>query len=775
MPPDHPLWAHSPSPGSDKWHHLRDHLLGAAQLARRFAEPFGGGELAYWLGLLHDCGKAAEAWQRRLIEVADAGGTVGIDHKTLGTKIAIERGLWRFAEAIFAHHGGLLDWTSFEDEYEARLNRYAAGIRSAESVLPKLLPELSADLRLRSVVPQQWKQNPLIGEMAMRLVFSALVDADVLDTQAFHQQLSAPRVRPDADFGHLVELFERRRAEMLTVRPESPIDPIRNKVYADCLAAAEGDRGIFRLHAPTGVGKTLASAGFALRHAARHNLRRVIVAVPFLTITEQNARVYRAMLDEPGVVLEHHSQVDFDAEWAGLWARQAAENWDAPFIVTTFVQLFESLFARKPAAMRRVHRLAGSVIVLDEVQALPHDMLVPILDGLRLLVDHFGASVLLSSATQPKFWALSVLKESRYTDIVDDVASLNATTRRVTYEWRLDPKPTLAEIADDAAKLATDTSRPARDVGGAAMVVVNTTADARTVYERWRAQGLTDIAWHLSTRMCPAHRRRVLDTVTERLRANQPVLLATTQLVEAGVDVDFPVVFRAMAPADSLLQAAGRANREGQLPRGRVIVFDPADGGQPPSYRLLVDEARSWFGPDKADPDDVEALENYYQGIYLALNLEDPKHIGQQIQQARREWDFETVADGPEVSELPMGSHRDKVKGLRERSKAFRIIRDQGISVVTPKGAATQAEQDELVELIERIRYSPIPNLRDLRRLQPYTTTVHSDVLRDKGVAALMKPIIGSRVVEGALVEWLGDYDEATGINLDPRIEEFIL
>lgn len=475
------------------------------------------------------------------------------------------------------------------------------------------------------------------------------------------------------------------------------------------------------------------------------------------------------------MVLEHHSQVDFDAEWAGLWARQAAENWDAPFIVTTFVQLFESLFARKPAAMRRVHRLAGSVIVLDEVQALPHDMLVPILDGLRLLVDHFGASVLLSSATQPKFWALSVLKESRYTDIVDDVASLNATTRRVTYEWRLDPKPTLAEIADDAAKLATDTSRPARDVGGAAMVVVNTTADARTVYERWRAQGLTDIAWHLSTRMCPAHRRRVLDTVTERLRANQPVLLATTQLVEAGVDVDFPVVFRAMAPADSLLQAAGRANREGQLPRGRVIVFDPADGGQPPSYRLLVDEARSWFGPDKADPDDVEALENYYQGIYLALNLEDPKHIGQQIQQARREWDFETVADGPEVSELPMGSHRDKVKGLRERSKAFRIIRDQGISVVTPKGAATQAEQDELVELIERIRYSPIPNLRDLRRLQPYTTTVHSDVLRDKGVAALMKPIIGSRVVEGALVEWLGDYDEATGINLDPRIEEFIL
>src|SRR5690606_29135225 len=238
--------------------------------------------------------------------------------------------------------------------------------------------------------------------------------------------------------------------------------------------------------------------------------------------------------------------------------------------VTTFVQLFESLFARKPSAMRRVHRIAGSVIVLDEVQALPHAMLVPILDGLRLLVEHFGASVLLSSATQPEFWALRVLGDSDCNDIVSDVPSLNATMRRVTYEWRIDPKPTLADIADDAATLATDTSRSAGEVASAAMVVVNTTADARTAYERWREQGLADIAWHLSTRMCPAHRRRVLDTVIERLRTGQPVLLASTQLVEAGVDVDFPVVFRAMAPADSLLQAAGRANREGRLPYGRV-------------------------------------------------------------------------------------------------------------------------------------------------------------------------------------------------------------
>jgi len=258
------------------------------------------------------------------------------------------------------------------------------------------------------------------------------------------------------------------------------------------------------------------------------------------------------------------------------------------------------------------------------------------------------------------------------------------------------------------------------------------------------------------------------------------VLLASTQLVEAGVDVDFPVVFRAMAPADSLLQAAGRANREGRLPYGRVIVFDPVDGGQPTSYGLLVDEARSWFGPDKADPDDVEALANYYRSIYLALNLEDRKHIGQQIQQARARWDFQTVTDGPEDLEFPAErghNNRDnqQEQARRDRSKAFRLIQDQGISVVTPQGAETQAEQDQLIELVERIRRSPVPNMRDLRRLQPYTTTVHSNVLRDKGVTTLMEPILGDRVEVGALVEWRGGYDEATGINLDPRIEEFIL
>ncbi|WBB78157.1 CRISPR-associated helicase Cas3' [Micromonospora sp. WMMD882] len=762
MSVDVPLWAHSPAPGTDVWHSLEDHLRGTAELARRFATPFGGGDLAYWFGLLHDCGKASDAWQQRLAEVAGTDGRVGIDHKAFGARLAYERGLGMFSIGIFGHHGGLLDAGVFRARLKEALAKAPENIASAERALTRLLPELPADLS--AALPELWRTDPLVGEMALRLCYSALVDADGLDTHAHHHQLPAPRVRPDADFDHLAKRYEQRRAELLAERPRSPIDGLREQVYAGCLAAADRERGIFRLHAPTGVGKTLAAGGFALRHAARHGLRRVVVAVPFLTITEQNAAVYRDMLDEDGVesvVLEHHSQVDFDGA-AGRWGRQAAENWDAPFVVTTFVRLFESLYARKPSAMRRVHRLAGSVIVLDEIQALPHEMLVPILDGLRLLVEHFGTTVLLSSATQPDFWALRAFQGFDRFELVADVPALTERLRRVTYEWRLDPAPTLADIADEAV-VATTSGDPRT---GTAMVVVNITADARTVYQRWQEEGLGDVARHLSTRMCPAHRRRVLAEVTERLRTGRPVLLATTQLVEAGVDLDFPVVYRAMAPADSLLQAAGRANREGRIERGRVIVFDPSDGGRPPAYQALVGVAADLFGPGKADPDDDAALTSYYRRVYQALNLEDRAHVGQLVQQARRKWEFETVTDGPP---------RDGGASARNRDLAFRLIRDEGISVVTPQGAETEEQRTEIEELAERIRNAPVPDLRDLRRLQPYTTTVHSGLLRDPVVKAWMRPILGDQVRVGGLVEWIGDYDPATGITSDPMTERFVL
>ncbi len=749
------LWAHSPAPGSGRWHALADHLYGTAELARRFAAPFGGGEVAYWLGALHDVGKAACAWQDKLAVVASTGGAVGIDHKSLGTRIAYERGLGTFAGAIFGHHGGLIDAPNLRQAYLERLASSPDAVASAEQELPGLLPDLPD--RFGHVIPAAWRADSLVGEMAQRLCYSTLVDADSLDTGAHFQGSAGPRVRADADFGHLVKLFEQRRCDELAGRGGTAIGGLRERVYADCLAAAEQARGVFRLGAPTGAGKTIASGGFALRHAEKHGLRRVIVAVPFLTITEQNAAVYRRLLNEDGaepVVLEHHSQADFDDPAAGRWARLAAENWDAPFVVTTFVRLFESLYARKPSAMRRVHRLANSVIVLDEVQALPHAMLAPILDGIRLLVQHFGATVLLSSATQPSFWALDELKDVPCTDLVHDTPKLVSDLRRVRYEWQLDPKPTLADVADQAASEL------------AALVVVNTTADAKTVFDRWRDTELAGGAWHLSTRMCPDHRRRVLEKVRARLSRGERVLLVATQLIEAGVDVDFPVVFRAMAPADSLLQAAGRANREGRMPDGgRVVVFAPEDGGQPPTYKTLVGCTERQFGRDKADPDDLAALERYYRNVYDLLNLSDSQHVGQRIQQARRRWEFQTVTDGP----------MDASTKQRDRKLAFRMIDDDGISVVTPQAAETPQLRRELETLIEDLRHAPVPDLTALRRLQAYTTNLHPSALRRPGVTALLRPILGNEVRRGVLVEWVGEYDTATGINLDPNLEQFLV
>ena len=751
-----PLWAHSPAPGGTRWHSLVDHLRSTAELARRFSSSFGGGEVAYWLGALHDVGKAACAWQEKLAAVAATGARVGIDHKSLGTRVAYERGLGGFAGAIFGHHGGLVDTPRLREAFQTRLSDPLGNVASAERELQGLLPDLPE--RLDHVVSADWRADPLVGEMALRLCYSALVDADGLDTSAHFQGLASPRLRSDADFGHLFELFERRRSDELAVRGASPVGSLRERVYTDCLAAAAGERGVFRLGAPTGAGKTIASGGFALRHAALRGLHRVIIAVPFLTITEQNAAVYRRLLDEDGtepVVLEHHSQVDFDDPKAGRWARLAAENWDAPFVVTTFVRLFESLFARKPSAMRRVHRLANAVVVLDEVQALPHAMLAPILDGLRLLVRSFNTTVLLSSATQPSFWALDEFKDVRCTDLIHDTPQLVSGLRRVRYQWQLDPKPTLADIAGQAG------SEPA------ALVVVNTTRDAKVVFDHWRDAGLDGLAWHLSTRMCPDHRRRVLETVRARLLAGERVLLVATQLIEAGVDVDFPVVFRAMAPADSLLQAAGRANREGRMPQGgRVIVFAPEDGGLPPGYRTLIGCTGRHFGPDKADPDDVAALERYYGNVYDVLNVSDREHVGQRIQQARQRWEFETVAEGP----------RDATTNRRDRKLAFRMIDDDGISVVTPQGAQTPELRRELEQLIVELRQAPVPDLAKLRRLQAYTTNVHASVLSRPGVKALMRPILGAdEIRRGVLVEWVGEYDAATGIDLDPNLEQFLL
>lgn len=744
------MWAHSLNAAGVR-HVLADHLRGTAELAGGFAAAFGARDAGYFLGLAHDAGKASCSWQEGLAGAEKTGGRVGVDHKTLGVYLAAGRGLGIAQFVLHGHHGGLtcrehIGRSMWRERANGGERRRADAVATLRPVVPELFESTPVPL------PPGFEQ-PTAQEFLVRFLFSCLVDADALDTQAHRLGLARPRLTPWADFGELAARFEHRRAELLRCRDSSPADRWRDTVYEACVAAAGGTDGLYRLAAPTGSGKTLATAAFALRHAAMRQKARVIIAVPFITITEQNAKVYRQLLDRGGpgeqpVVLEHHSHVDFDSGSAeDRWRRLTAENWDAPFVVTTTVQLFESLFGRGVSRMRKVHRLANSVIVLDEVQALPHGLLVPLADALRLLAGLFGATVVLSSATQPELWSLGPLRDVPARDLVGDRVAMFRAMGHVRFEWWLKPRPSLDEVA----------RRAAGETGGA-LVVVNTVKDARAVFAKLQVSADCEVTVrHLSAAMCPAHRQRVLEEVRDRLAAKLPVLLVSTQLVEAGVDVDFPVVYRAVAPADSLWQAAGRANREGRLGEGggRVVVFDPADGGMPGPYRTQVGTMLRHFGPGKPDPDDLATLARYYQDLYRSIGVESRAGRGATIQRHREALDFLAVSDGPEY----------EIGGGRDRSLAFRFIDDDSVPVVVAYGPA--GRRRIVAEAMARLRDPDTADRQWLRVLQPYTVPVRSAVAARPEVAALLRPVAGN------LSEWAGGYDDA-GLVLEPNGEEYI-
>lgn len=748
------LYAHSRGAQSQVRHLLEDHLRGSAALARRFGEVFGAGELAEYLALVHDVGKGCAVWQQRLVGYAEPyGKPVGIPHKGAGADLVSRYIARPFAAAVEGHHGGLPD----PQALAAALAKVSGGgrdatqAREAVEAVAKVVPQILRDQRIALPL---WLSGlgadrlRLGVDLLVRMLFSCLVDADFLDTEA-HFTAAPVRVAAPVDLAGLVDRFEERRSAFLRDRKASPVADLRERVYQEAVASAAGEPGMYILHVPTGGAKTLAAAGFSLNHAVRHGMKRVVVAVPFTSITEQNAAVYRDLLDPPKgsgevpVVLEHHSSVrlaekDDDHEEDGVdeveqWARLASENWDAPFVVTTTVQLFESLFARKPSALRKVHRLARSVIVLDEVQALPDQLLAPILSGLRGLVEHFGVSVVLASATQPEFWSLQGLQGMPRRQIVSDTTALFEELRRVRYDWRLGEDVTWVSIADEIAAQG----------GPQVLSIVNTTKDSALLH-RLLEDRVGGGVFHLSTRMTSGHRREVIAAIRADLKDRRPVRVVSTSLIEAGVDVDFPRVYRAWAPAESQQQAAGRCNRERLMDSlGTVVVFRPSDGGQPKDtlYKAALDATGLFFGPDGlAEPDDLAALRSYYAKRYAYLG-NGGRLMGEEVEAARRELDF------PKVDQL------------------FRMIDNQyarPVLVIREEAerAAIEADVDLLCDPRRRMT-----DLRGVfRRLQPHIASLpkHEVVAAEK--SGLAEPVIGD------LTLWLGTYHPERG--LDPAEKE---
>jgi CRISPR-associated endonuclease/helicase Cas3 len=697
------LYAHSAN-GQGRRHELLAHLERTAELAAAFAEPFGTAELARVSGLLHDLGKASGRFQRYLA-ASDAGTAVrgeGGDHMGAGAVAALEAGWQLPIPLIQGHHGGLRNRQETVDWVRER---------SKSADVHMTLESLPEALRRVTVLPaaQRPPTSDLLElELLLRMTFSALVDADSLDTEAhFDPNRAGARARPAPGIPELLVALERAHAEQEATSDLTPMNAARRAIRQQCVAAAAWEPGLYRLAAPTGAGKTLAGMAFALHHAHRHGLRRVVVAVPFTSVTEQTAGVYRMVLGHEAV-LEHHSAVDVERS-GQLWAALAAENWDTPVVVTTTVQLFESLYSNQRSATRKLHRLARSVIVVDEVQALPVQLLAPIVATLRLLCLRYGCTVVLSTATQPAATGrLPALEEARH--LVPDHAVYFDRLRRV--DW----SPAVERWgAEQVAKELTAERQ--------GLAILNTRRDALRVLHHCPPG-----TWHLSTLLCGAHRRSILAEVRRRLGVGETCRLVSTQVVEAGVDVDFPVVLRALAPFDSIVQAGGRCNREGRRERGRVVVFELEDSSLPPgAYRIGTGITSAMMAGGPVDFDDPAAATNYFRSLYQqAGDLDDYR-----VAEAQRDLRYRDVAD------------------------RFRMIQDATTPVVVPYDAVA-------AELIERLPppegdVVSVGRSRDLlRSLQPYTVA-----LRQRDLATARQ---NDWVRDALLPVWTGGYDEVHGV-----------
>jgi CRISPR-associated endonuclease/helicase Cas3 len=702
---------------------LVEHLQAVSQLTGRFADAFGAGELGAWAGLWHDVGKFNPAFQEYLLrcESDPAAKGRGPDHKAAGAALAGSVAP-PLALLMQGHHGGLHAPSDLKNWLAERQADPATGaaLSLAKQVLPGLTPACPP-------TPPEGLTDSLSAEFFFRFLFSALVDADCLDTER-HFDLTTSDLR-----GTTVKMTElwRRFAANQARYPTSGggvVGRVRREVYQSCLDAASGPQGLYRLAVPTGGGKTLSGMAFALRHAIAHDLERIIVAVPFLSITEQTAGVYRSIFEgeaaggEP-VILEHHTGVmedhvlpgeaaqTEDYRPASVWRRLAAQNWDAPIIITTTVQLFQSLFANRTSACRKLHNLARSVIILDEAQTLPPKLLEAILDALKRLCDQYGATVVLSTATQPAFDTIPLFAAVPTRDIVPQAAEHFAALKRVRYEWRHEP----AISWDEVAELMRGEK--------AALAVVNTKKDALALL---RALG-DPKSLHLSTSLCGAHRRQAIAEVKARLSAGLPCRLVSTQVVEAGVDLDFPLVLRAMGPLDSIIQAAGRCNREGRMAAGRVIVFEPAEGGLPPgAYRTAVGVTKTLLASGAVDADDPAVSRAYFTRLFQTLSL-DPR----EIQKLRAGLDYPAVAE------------------------QFHMIDDDGLTVVVAYGA--RKERARVQAALDHLRAGR-HSRQIYAALQPYVVSLRAHEARRCGREGWIAP-----VTEG-LGEWTGKYDDRLGL-----------
>ena len=690
-------------------HLLTEHLRTVAALAAGFSQDFEHGaqaqRWAYSAGLWHDLGKYRPGFQRyvRLADNTDAHieGKVGGREKTHSAAGA----LWAMqqlnqpdrpygnilAYLIAGHHAGLDDW---DGGLKERLHSEDAQLELKEALDARPPANILAHGDLIAQIPGGAPGFALW----VRMLFSCLVDADFLDTEA-HFDANKPARRDG--FPTLAQMRQAFDAHMAGLpAANTSVNTLRADVLRQCRTKAALPAGFFSLTVPTGGGKTLSSLAFALEHAQAHGKRRVIYAIPYTSIIEQTADVFREVFKALGdeVLIEHHSQADAAEKDETARSRLACENWDAPLVVTTNVQLFESLFAAKTSRCRKLHNLVGSVIVLDEAQQLPPAFLQPILDVLNLLVTHYGVTVVLCTATQPALNSTTYFDANKnlrglenVREIIDHPDALFDSLKRV--DVTLPPDWTTPTAwADVAAQLSAE---------DCVLAIVSTRKAARELQRLMPADTL-----HLSALMCGAHRKEVIDQIKARLKAKRegcdqrPLRVVSTQLVEAGVDIDFPVVYRALAGLDSIAQAAGRCNREGRLNgKGRVVVFVPPEKPPLGHLRKGADACISTLRGQAHDPLARALFDRYFKEFYHSVDL-DAKEV---------------------VKKLTINDRRTLSVQFRTAAEAFHLIDDADSATVVVR----YAEQRDEIEKLLGILAAEGPQRWLMRRFQRYTVSIH--------------------------------------------------
>lgn len=729
-------FAHSGSLGDKSdWQALSQHLLAVARMAADFARPFGLDKAAYAAGLFHDLGKYDPDFQRRLEGVA-----IQVDHSTAGAVML--QGLTKGADAFMAeliaygilgHHAGLPDRnTSHPGCFERRFERFTDKLdpvwRNELSFHPAdLMPE-----QITKAVSARKAYAKFDLSVVARFLFSCLVDADFKDTEAFYAAREG--WQPDREWLALQDLLPdfvgRFDMHMMQMRRDGELNRLRSDILAHVRAGAAMTPGLFTLTVPTGGGKTLASLAFALDHAKIHGHRRIIYGIPFTSIVDQVADVFRGVLGGENL-LEHHSAIEeYPRGERHPTSRDrlklVMEDWAAPVIVTTNVQLFESLFAARTSRARKLHNIAGSIIILDEAQTLPRHLLKPCVRMLDTLASLFGCTIVLCTATQP------ALGTPSFPDGLDlDGRELAPDPRELARRFRRTRIERVGSMQNDALVEALGREPQA-------LVIVNSRKHALDLYREAKEVGLDGLV-HLTTRQCAAHRRVILKDIRRQLQEKKPCRVIATSLIEAGVDVDFPKVWRAEAGLDSIVQAAGRCNREGRNPwrESVVAVFSTPDYKPPREIAGLIGDMGRMVDRHEEDLLSLDAIEAYFGEVYWRAGSKlDGSKILDDFKIGRSETDF----------------------AFRVAAEKFRMIESKMEPVIVPY-------DDRARKAVEELSCRQIPSGVIARKLQTYIVQVPPkarDMLRQNGHVKFERPDL--RGDQFAVLERESFYDNETGL-----------